>query len=388
MSTPTSPAVRLLESAVLTGTVPGGIIAHGHDPEPVARGAIAVDGPPLEADAIMRIQSMTKVIQAVAALRLVEQGVLALDDPVGRWLPELAAPRVLTSPGAPLDDTVPADTPITLRHLLTCTSGVGMILDESPLQRAMAERGLEAGSAPWTLPASDWLAALGTLPLVGQPGRVWRYHHSFSVLGILLSRVTGMSLQAHLRETLFTPLGMVDTGLWVPEEKRDRLPAAYSVAGEDEEPGTGRRPADGLAGLVELEPLGGGPLVGDPGHNVSHGELVSTAADYLRFLRALRDGELVSPAHLRLLSTDQVPAAAKQPDSFFPGFWNGTGWGFGVSVVTAGAHAGRWGWSGGAGTDFFVDPDGTLGLLLTQVGMGERIFELLGAMQELPGPTA
>lgn len=373
MSPPTSPAVRLLESAIDAGTVPGGIIAHGRDPEPVARGAVAPGGAAFPADAIVRIQSMTKAIQAVAALRLVERGVLALDSPVAPWLPELAAPRVLPRPDADLDQAVRSPTEITLRHLLTCTSGLGIATAEGPLQRAMAESGLEAGSAPWSLGADEWLAALGALPLAGEPGRVWRYHHSFSVLGILLSRVTGSPLDAHLRADLLDPFGMVDTGAFVPEAQRHRLPPAFAV--EDGEP-------------AEVEPAAGGPLVGPPPGDVSHGELVSTAADYLRFLRALRDGELLSPEHLAMMTTDQVPSSVKQPDSFYPGFWDGTGWGFGVSVVTGGEHRGRWGWSGGYGTDYFVDADGTIGLLLAQVEIGEHLMPLLEAFQELPTPPS
>jgi CubicO group peptidase (beta-lactamase class C family) len=372
MSPTTSPAVRLLRSAVDAGTVPGGIIAHGRDPEPVACGRIAPGGPDVPAfpaDAIVRIQSMTKVITAVAALRLVERGALTLDSPVAPWLPELAAPRVLPAPLAPLEDAVPSRTPITLRHLLTCTAGLGIATAEGPLQQAMAEAGLEAGSAPWRLGADEWLAALGALPLVGEPGTVWRYHHGFGVLGILLSRVTGRPLAEHLRSDLFEPLGMTDTGSFVPTAQRHRVPPAFSV--EDGE-------------LVEAEPASVSPLIGEPPHDVSHGELVSTAADYLRFLRALRDGELLGAELLAMLTADQVPAEAKQPDSFYPGFWDGTGWGFGVSVVTDGPHKGRWGWSGGYGTDFFVDADGTLGLLLTQVEIGEHLMPLLEAFQELP----
>ena len=363
-----TPAAALLARAVEAGTVPGAVIAYGHDPVPIAAGSMAVDGPTMPADAIIRIQSMTKLVTAVATLRLIEQGELELDSAVGTWLPELAAPQVLRTPGSDLEDTVPADGPITVRHLLTCTSGYGMILTESPLQQAMAANATEAGPLPPTLGADDWLAALAELPLVGQPGTVWRYHHSFGLLGVLLSRLTGESLEAHLRRTLFDPLGMPDTGSSVPREKAHRLPAAYGAEGEE---------------LVEREPLGGGFHVGAPPYDMSHSELLSTAPDYLRFLLALRDGELVSAEHLTMLSTDQVPAGAKQPDSFFPGFWESTGWGFGVCVVADGPHRGRWGWSGGAGTDFYVDPDGTLGLLLTQVEMGPRIFPLLEEFGEL-----
>lgn len=225
---------------------------------------------------------------------------------------------------------------------------------------------------PPALGAEDWLAALTTLPLVGQPGDVWRYHHSFGLLGILLSRISGATAGERLESTLLAPLGMVDTGYFVPWEKADRLPAFYQVEGER---------------LVEVEPLGGGFHVGEPPYDMSHGELLSTAGDYLRFLRALRDGELLRPEHLQMLRRDQVPEAAKQPGSFFPGFWEHTGWGLGLAVVTDGPHRGRCSWSGGAGTDFFLDPDGTLGLLLTQVEMGERIAPLLTAYGEL-SPTA
>ena len=128
----------------------------------------------------MRIQSMTKAITSVSALRLVAAGRLGLDDSLEKWLPELAERRVLVSPTAALSDTVPASRSITLRHLLTNTSGYGMIPVDSPLQRAMAENGTEAGADPVTLGADEWLARLTELPLAFQPGEGWRYHHSFS----------------------------------------------------------------------------------------------------------------------------------------------------------------------------------------------------------------
>ena len=363
----------LLERHVAAGTVPGAVAVLGAD-DVVAVGTMAVGGPPLREDAIMRIQSMTKPIVTVAALRLVEAGRLGLDAAVEEWLPELADRPVLTSPTAALDDTVPARRAITLRHLLTNMSGYGMILVDSPLQRAMADNGTEAGPEPPALGADEWLARLASLPLASQPGEGWRYHHCFSILGILLARVTGRPLDDHLAEDLFAPLGMTDTGLWVPEEKLDRLPAAYRH-GDD--------------GLVELEPAGGGFYAGPPPFDASHGELVSTVRDYARFARMLADGgrvdgePVVSAEHLALMTSDQVPDTAKTPDSFFPGFWDGTGWGFGVAVQTTGPRTGRYGWSGGAGTDFFVDPDGTVGVLLTQVELGERVWGLAQEFQDL-----
>jgi CubicO group peptidase (beta-lactamase class C family) len=137
--------------------------------------------------------------------------------------------------------------------------------------------------------------------------------------------------------------------------------------------------------LLETEPAAGGFYAGPPSFDdIDHGELVSTAGDFYRFARAVADDTgLVSAEHRRVLSSDQVPQRCKTPDSFFPGFWDGMGWGFGVAVQTAGPHRGRYGWSGGLGTDFFVDPDGTVGVLLSQVEMGSRLWPLIADFQEV-----
>src|SRR5215218_934346 len=163
----TSAVEDLLIRHVAEGTIPGGVALLGRDqPEVVATGVAAVGGPPLRDDAIMRIQSMTKPVTAVAALRLVGAGRLELDSSVEPWLPELADRRVLVDPGAALDDTVPAVRPITLRHLLTNTSGYGMVLtSETPLRQAMTANGTEAGPEPLSMGADEWLARLADLPL-------------------------------------------------------------------------------------------------------------------------------------------------------------------------------------------------------------------------------
>jgi CubicO group peptidase (beta-lactamase class C family) len=370
---------RFLVRHVEAGTVPGAVaLRGGRDPEVVAAGVASIGGNPMRDDAIMRIQSMTKPIVSVAALRLVEAGRIELDQSVEGWVPELADRRVLTSPGAPLDDTVPANRPITLRHLLTMGSGYGMEFGHSPLQKAMAANGTEAGADPVTLGADEWLARLADLPLAFQPGEGWRYHHSFAVLGILVARLTGRPLGEHLAEDLCDPLAMPDTAFWVPKEKLDRLPAAYR---------------HGEGGLVEMEPARGGFYAGQPPFDVSHAELVCTARDYHRFLRMLVErgrvegAPLISEVHLRQMTSDQVPAENKTSDSFFRGFWDGTGWGFGVGVETKGPRRGRYGWSGGQGTNFYVDPDGTVGILLTQVEMGERMAGMVDEFQALPLPS-
>jgi CubicO group peptidase (beta-lactamase class C family) len=369
----------LLVRHVDAGTIPGGVALLGAgNAEVVTAGVASIGGGPMGEDAIMRIQSMTKAVTSVAALRLVEAGRLGLDQSLVDWLPELADRQVLRDPAAELDDTGPARRAITLRHLLTNTSGYGMVIQASPLQQAMAANGTEAGPEPPMMGADEWLRRLTELPLAFQPGEGWRYHHSFGVLGILISRVTGRPLGEHLAEDVFGPLGMTDTALWVAEGKLDRLPAAYRH-GDD--------------GLAETEPAGGGFYAGPPSFDVSHGELVSTASDYRRFARMLAEGgrvndqPMISPDHLQQMTSDQVSAAGKTADSFFPGFWDGMGWGFGVAVQTEGPHRGRIGWSGGQGTDFFVDPDGTVGILLTQVELGEDMWPLLTQFQSLHEPS-
>lgn len=372
----------LLTRYVEAGTIPGAVALLGGpdgDPEVVTVGTAVVGGPAIQADAIMRIQSMTKAVTAVAALRLVESGRLGLDDGLESWLPELANRKVLTTPTAELDDTVAAVRPITLRHLLTNTSGYGMVGVSSPLQQAMAENGTEAGVEPVSLGADEWLARLAELPLAFQPGEGWRYHHSFGILGILISRITGRPTGDQLRDDLFEPLGMSDTAFWVPTEKTDRLAPAYRL--DDTRPDGNR--------LVETEPAGGGFYAGPPPFDVDHAELVSTARDYYRFLRLLVDGgtvdgrRLLSAEQVQAMTTDQVPASVKTADSFFPGFWDGLGWGFGVCVQLAGPRTGRYGWSGGQGTDFFVDPDGRIGILLTQVELCDPIWGLFQEFQEI-----
>lgn len=358
----------LLARHVEAGTMPGAVGTMGAQCEPVAVGLTAPDGVPLQTDAIFRIQSMTKAVTSVAALRLVQDGVIALDDPIATWMPELAEPRVLASPDAPLDSATPARHPITVRHLLTNQSGYGMMTTDTPLRRAMIDAGVEAGAEPVNRGAQDWLDALASLPLAFEPGGGWRYHHSFGLLGILLGRATDHSTDAVLCASVFEPAGMPDTGFTVPADKAHRLPAAFR---------------HGPGGLEQTEPAGAGFYVAPAPFDVSHSELVSTVSDYHAFLRALFGGRLMEPDLVSELRRDQIDDSAKAPDSFFPGFWHNNGWGYGVSVVTGGSHRGRSGWSGGLGTDFFVDPDGTICIVMTQVEMDERIFALLGELQEL-----
>ena len=362
----TSALQDLLDRHVAEGTAPGILAVTGRPARPFE---YTVSGD-ITRDAIFRIQSMTKPVTTVAALRLIQDGRLALDDPVDTWLPELADRRVLRSPGSPLSDTEPAQRQITVRDLLTNQSGYGMMTSPSPLMQAMIENRTQASQEPVALGAQEWLDALSDLPLAFQPGTGWRYHHSFGILGILISRLAGMPLEDHLRADLFEPLGMTDTAFTVPQEKAHRLPAAYRH--------------DDSGALAQTEPAADGFYVAPALFDLSHAELVSTASDYARFARMLaaggrHDGDtILDPALLEQMCSDQVPAAVKTDDSFFPGFWAGTGWGYGVAVVTEGPHAGRYGWSGGQGTDLSIDPDGSFSILMTQVEMGPRIMALMG----------
>jgi len=187
---------------------------------------------PMRRDTIFRIASMTKPIAAAAAMILVEECKLRLDEPVDPLLPELADRKVLKRLDGPVDDTVPANRPISLRDLLTLRMGFGYIMDSSrayPIVKMANEVQLLLGPPrPQTLPAPDeWIRRLATLPLMHQPGERWMYDLGLDVLGVLIARASGQSLETFLRERLFEPLGMKDTGFSVPAAKLDRLAHSY-----------------------------------------------------------------------------------------------------------------------------------------------------------------
>ena len=246
-----------------------------------AIGLKEIDGAdPINRDTIFRITSMTKPITAAATMILVEECKLRLDEPVDRLLPELADRRVLKRPDGPLDETVPAHRPITVRDLLTFRMGLGMILGpagDHPIKEAV--KGLEIVGFGPPNPATphgpdEWMRRLGTLPLVHQPGESWMYNLGSYVLGVLIARASGRPLEAFLCERLFEPLGMKDTGFSVPPEKRDRLAASYWP---DHETGA-MRLHDGIADSLWNR----SPAFPDAGAG-----LVSTVDDYLAFGRML-----------------------------------------------------------------------------------------------------
>ena len=215
------------------GHLPGVVtlVSRGGETHVDAIGTKAFGGrEPMERDTIFRVASVTKPITAAAAMILVEECRLRLDEPVDSWLPELADRRVLRALDGPLDDTVPADRPITLRDVLTFRLGIGAVMvfpARYPIQHAMAEAGVAPGPHLPACPPDELMERFGSLPLAHQPGERWLYHSGSDILGALISRVAGTSLEGFLRERIFAPLGMNDTAFSVPASKLDRLASSY-----------------------------------------------------------------------------------------------------------------------------------------------------------------
>jgi len=349
---------RVLAAHVEQGTVAGAVTLLGRREETVIETLGVQDLERQDAmrrDSIFRIASMTKPVTAVAAMILVEECRLRLDDPLDRFLPELAARRVLKRIDGPLDDTVPASRPLTLRDLLTFRMGLGMIMGPPgvyPIQKAMDEHELMGLSPCPPHAPEEWLRRLATLPLMHQPGERWMYHTGSDTLGVLIARVSGQPFESFLKQRIFDPLGMRDTGFHVPAPKLGRFVSSYGVNADS---GALQRIDDGQDSKWSRAPLF--PAGGNG--------LVSTVDDYHAFGRMLLNrGRLGSERILarptvELMLTDQLTAAQKALSPFSPGFWDYRGWGLGVSVITqrAGTAAapGQFGWSGAFGTDWVSD---------------------------------
>lgn len=333
-----------------------------------AIGTLAFDSrAPMQEDTIFRLASTTKPITAVATMLLLEECKLRLDDPVDPWLPELANRRVLRAIDAPLDDTVPASRPITVRDLLTFRAGYGEIFfaaPGAPLQIALAEARLPLAVWPFPDSADELMKRLGALPLAHQPGERWLYHMSAEILGVLVARASGKPFATFLRERLFEPLGMNDTGFHVPEAKLDRLATCYVADPITRQVSTSDTPRGGLYARPPVFESGAGGLV-------------STAPDLLAFGKMLlADGihgreRILSRASIELMTSDQLTPEQKAHSPFFPAFWDSNGWGLGLGVVTRRGDLGRgpgsFGWDGAFGTSLWIDPHEELvGVLMTQ----------------------
>jgi CubicO group peptidase (beta-lactamase class C family) len=322
----------------------------------------------IDSDSIVRIASLTKLVVAVGAMMLVEECAIRLDDAIERWIPELADRRVLRSIDSPLDDTVPARRPITLRDLLTYRTGFGSVMAPPgtyPIQTSIRE--LRIGGDGFTIPSQiptteEWLHRFASLPLIAQPGERWLYHVSGDLLGLLISRVAGQPLVVFLRDRVFEPLGMSDTAFSVPPEKRSRLTDCYTVNPKTK-------------ALERLDSAATSAWGAEPPMESGGGGLVSTLDDFFSFCRMLLDrGRLgnthvLSPASVDLMTSDQLTPANREGGEIFFGDYRSWGLGMAVDIRCNEIYRtpGRYGWDGGSGTSAYIDPvKGLIGILFTQ----------------------
>lgn len=369
----------VLARHVESGKIPGlvALVSKNGETHVEALGTMRHDGGvPMRRDTIFRMASTSKPVTIAAMMILLDECRVRLDDSVEPWLPELADRRVLKRADGPLDDTVPARRPITVRDLLTSTFGLGMDMTSlgTPIMDAIFEQGLTP-DLPEPMPEPDeWMRRLGTLPLMHQPGDRWQYHISNDLLGVLVARVTGQSFETFLRERIFDPLGMKDTGFYVPPEKIDRLPPLYAP-----NPQTGE--------FIVWDEAKGGRHSQPPAFQGGGGGLSSTVDDYHAYFRMLLNHgmhgteRILSRPAVQLMTTNrltpdqQAARNAMASNNVHVSFGQGQqgGWGFGMAVRTyRGDYAsiGQFGWDGGSGTSTYADPDKQLiGILLTQVGM-------------------
>ncbi|WP_030178174.1 serine hydrolase domain-containing protein [Streptomyces violaceorubidus] len=342
----------------------GGRVAHltVHGLRDVAAGL------PVTADTLWRIYSMTKPVTSVAVLTLVEEGLLALEDPVARHLPAFAEPRVYVSGSGEDVVTRPAAGPVRVRHLMTHTAGLTFgFYRTHPVDALYRAAGVESSVRPGA-DLAETVDLYASLPLQFEPGTQWNYSVASNVLGRLVEVVSGQPLDVFCAERIFGPLGMTDTGFHVTDAQAGRLAELY---GETEDGG--------------IAPVAGLPLRGRPRFLSGSGGLVSSAYDVHRFAELLRrrgtlDGvRLLAPATVDLMTRDHLPDGAdlrsfgSRPAHDQPGN-DGVGFGLGVSVVTdpnrtrSPSGLGTYGWSGVATTTFWVDPGRDLTVqFMTQV---------------------
>lgn len=347
------------DDAVAAADVPGvvALVAHGAQVHVATRGVRTVGGAPVRRDSQFRIASITKPIVAAAVGTLLADGSLALDEPVDRLLPELADRRVLRAPDAALADAVPAARPILVRDLLTYTCGYGQTMElftadpPWPVASALVSGRLNTMGPPEPhLPPDPdaWLAELAELPLLAQPGERWLYHASGQVLGVLAARAAGQPLPDLLRARILDPLGMTDTAFTGDPA---RLATAYRGDDVWDAP-------DGDWSTPPRFPDGAGGLV-------------STVDDLLAFARMLlRDGgDVLDREFVAAMTSDRL--SADQRARAGAGFLaDDLSWGYGVSVTTRGPRAGAFGWAGGLGTSWHVDP----GRDLVVVTLTQQLF--------------
>lgn len=315
---------------------------------------------PMAGDSIFRIYSMTKPIVSTAAMILCEEGAFQLADPISRFIPNAAGLKVLSEKGS-LED---AARPVTIRDLLSHTSGFSYWNGEDQVDAMYRDAGL-----PGRLPLDEFVNRLVMVPLANQPGARWRYSVSIDVLAHIVELAGGKRLDELLRERILDPLGMVDTGFYVPAANHDRFAWMYGSADVLDGEGTATdqwREAE--RGNIRVLATGSDSLESKP-HNVMRGGhgLVSTAPDYLRFCRMMLNGGELEGSRVLCRKSVELMTRNTLPPSLMPmeigGMrQDGLGWGLGFSVVMDAGLRGSLGsdgtcsWGGAASTSFWIDP--------------------------------
>ncbi|MCW7539203.1 beta-lactamase family protein [Aquabacterium sp. A7-Y] len=354
---------RTVEHDITQGRLPGAVMLVWRDGRVVHQSALGrrtPDGPPMTADSIFRIYSMTKPVVSVAVMQLVEEGKVQLDDPVERYLPEFKNLSLgiekKDASGRPVLERVPSPRAPTVQDLMRHTAGLTYgVFGQSALKTEYLKAGVEHGR----LSNTEFSQRIATLPLAYVPGTTWEYSRATDVLGALVERVSGQPLGQHLQQRIFGPLQMKDSGFHVPAEQLARVAEPFP-----KDPDTGQ--------AVRLIDVSKPPVFESGG-----GGLVSTAADYLRFCRMLLaggtlDGVRVLSRHsVDLMRSDHLGAdvikASRVPGAttgYLPGPGYGFGLGFAVRLgpgeATAAGSTGDYSWSGFGGTSFWIDPQENL----------------------------
>jgi len=346
-----------MQDLVDTGHLPGVttmLVRHGKVVNFEVHGKKGFDGPPMTKDTVFRIYSQTKPVTGVAMMILFEEGKWKLDDPVSKYVPEFASLRVFkaVNPDGSFD-TVPADRPPTMRELMSHSGGFayGLVAD-NPIDQAYVDTGVLGSKS-----REEFAQKVAALPLVAQPGTRWKYSVSVDIQGMIIEKLTGMSLGDFMQQRIFTPLKMTDTGFWLPAQKMDSLASLYLWGPKQKK----LIPAEGFMVLDITKP----PVVASGG-----GGLVSTNADYARFAQMLLNGgelegqRILKPETVKLMRTNMLSDTIMKSD---PSFNTAKGRGFGLdfAVVLDSAKAGPYGegtysWGGAAGTWFWIDPTNDL----------------------------
>jgi CubicO group peptidase (beta-lactamase class C family) len=319
---------------------------------------------PMQFDAVFRLASMTKPVTSVAVMMLYEEGIFQLSDPVSRFIPEFHGSRVFAGTSDGVTKLVDAERDITIGDLLTLLSGlVAGYGDDQPLKEIY--EAAELSREDITL--DELVQELARLPLLHQPGKAWRYGYSFAVLARLVEVVSGRPFADYLRQEVFEPLGMLDTGFYIRKEEVSRLTAAYGYSD------TGR--------LRVLDSPRTSQLLTPPTLTSGSGGLLSTAPDYMRFAQMLLNGGVIDGT--RLLGRKTVDfmtmnhlSSEVLPMSILPDVdWRAYGYGLGFRVLLDVAQSqiagspGEYAWAGYWSTHFWIDPkEELIGVLMTQVG--------------------